>query len=91
LQVTDALNLREQKALKALRFECDYEDSHKDGIENFISWGALGTGLGDKTRTDLLQRGFIVSGPIRWNDDTGYRITTAGREALTQSRGLTET
>ena len=85
--MTDALNSREKKALKALRFECDYEDSHKDGIENFISWGALGTGLGDKTRTELLQRGFIVAGPIRWNDDTGYRITAVGRDALKKIGG----
>lgn len=76
------LDTRMRKALGILRFECDYEDDHKGGSENFIRRNVLAPGIGDKTISRLLEKKLIIEGPHRWSKDTGYRITTAGREAL---------
>lgn len=76
------LNPRMRRALEALRYECDYEDHHKGGDQNYILRGALPPGTGDKTLGDLLQLGLIESGPYRWSSGTGYRITAAGRRAI---------
>ena len=71
-----------RKALEVLRFECDYEDHHKGGSNNFIRRNVLAPGIGDKTVSRLIELGLVVEGPHRWSSDTGYRITEAGREAL---------
>lgn len=78
----DELSTRHRKALLGLRGECDYEDHHKGGDENFILRSALPVGVGEGTLDDLLRLGLIVSGPSRWRDEACFRITAAGREAL---------
>ena len=74
------LKTRHWKALSALRSECEYEDSHKGGTENFILRGALPARTGEKTLQDLIAWGLVTSGPNRWHDDVGYRITEKGIE-----------
>lgn len=80
------LGKRHRTALERLRYECDYEDHHKGGTENFILLPALGSGIGAKTVADLLEWGMIVEGPNRWFREMGYRITEAGRSELNLSR-----
>lgn len=70
------------KALDAIRYECEYEDALKGGVENFILKGALGAGIGDKTLQQLEDMSLITSGPSRWSDATGFRITDKGRETV---------
>lgn len=72
-----------QKALTRLRYECDYEDQHKGGTNNFILLGAIAPGVGKKTLETLLRLGLIIEEPNRWHKKTGYRITDQGREYLT--------
>lgn len=77
-----ALTSRQRKALEALRSECDYEDHHKGGTDNYVHPGALPVGIGAKTLADLVALGLVETGSNRWIDGRGYRITTAGREAI---------
>ena len=77
-----ALTPRMREALAALRYECDYEDHHKGGDQNYILRNALPVGIGDKTLVDLLQLGLIEEGPSRWRSDTGFRITSKGRDTI---------
>lgn len=76
------LSQRHRKALDALRSECDFEDSRVGGTANFIRRNQLPPGTGPKAVADLLALGLIEEGACRWGDDTGYRITNAGRETL---------
>ena len=76
------LNSRQSKALAALRFECDYEDHHKGGSENFISRSALPVGIGIETLESLVRLGLAIKGPNRWTGEEGYRITDIGRDSL---------
>ena len=75
------LNTRMRKALWILREECDYEDHHKGGTNNFILRNQLSPGIGEKTISELLEMGLIETGPSRWFASTGFRITAAGRVA----------
>lgn len=80
--MTFEVTSRMRKALENLCSECDYEDSHNGGTDNFILHGKLGDRIGDKTISQLLEAGFIKKGPNRWVDEVGFRITDAGREAI---------
>lgn len=72
----------ELTALKKLTSECDYEDAHKGGTDNFILRCKLAPGIGDKTLSSLEKRGLIETGLNRWSNKMGYRITDTGRKAL---------
>ena len=74
------LTPRMLKALKILRYECDFEDHHKGGTNNFISRNELSPGIGEKTIAQLLELGLIETGPNRWRDEIGFRITGSGRD-----------
>lgn len=76
------LGKRHRIALEGLRYECDYEDHHKGGTENYILRSSLPIGVGNGTMADLVRWGLVSTGPSRWFDKTGYRITKAGREAI---------
>lgn len=76
------LNARMIKALEGLRYECDYQDHHKGGTDNYVLRSDLPPGVGEKTLSDLLHMGLIETGPNRWYGGTGYRITAAGRAAI---------
>ncbi len=76
------LGKRHRKALEGLCYECDYEDHHKGGTENFILRCKFPLGVGDGTISELLRWGLIEAGPNRWYDTTGYRITMDGRVAI---------
>lgn len=79
--MTHALKPRMRKALEALRYECDYEDYHKGGDQNYILRSALPPGVGEKSLADLLKLGLIETGSSRWRNETGFRITAKGRAA----------
>ncbi len=82
------LTSRMRKTLEALRSECDYEDHHKGGVQNFILRRALPHGAaGPKTLADLMQLGMIEEGPSRWTAEIGYRITKYGRQVLEEKKG----
>lgn len=76
------LTPRMRKALEAMRYECDYEDHHKGGDQNYILRSALPAGVGEKTLADLLRFGLIENGPSRWHRETGFRITAKGRASI---------
>lgn len=78
----ELLSKRMATALRILREECDYEDAHKGGTENYILSDRLSPGIGDRTLSGLIELGFIKVGPSRWCDETGYRITESGRKAF---------
>ena len=82
----NGLTKRELTALEKLTFECDYEDAHKGGTDNFILRNKLAPGIGDKTISSLTERGFVITGPHRWSDRTGFRITDNGRKALAEHK-----
>lgn len=74
---------RHRESLEALRAECDYEDSRVGGDQNFVLWERLTYSHGAKTRAELIEAGFAAAGQHRWSNAVGYRITEAGRAALT--------
>lgn len=76
------LTVRHRKALEGLRYECDYEDHQKGGDANFILRSALPVGVGEGTLDDLIRLGLIISGPNRWTNKRGFRITAAGRDVI---------
>lgn len=80
------LSARMIKALEGLRHECDYQDHHKGGTDNYVLRSDLPSGVGEKTLSYLLQMGLIETGPNRWHPQTGFRITDAGRAAISQRR-----
>lgn len=71
-----------RKALNILREECDYEDHHKGGTDNFVLRNKLAPGIGDGTISKLLEAGLIIEGTNKWFDKPGFRITNAGRSSL---------
>lgn len=76
------LTPRMRTALERLRYECDYEDDRVGDEKNYVTIGQIAPGIGVKTLSDLKERGLIEVGINRWHNCEGYRITTAGREAL---------
>lgn len=80
--MTVELTKKMRDALGKLREECDYEDSHNGGTENYIARNKLAPGIGDVTLSRLMELGLIKSGPNRWTGSIGYRITAPGRAAL---------
>lgn len=76
------LGKKHRKALEVLDYECRYEDARSGGRNNFISASKFPRGVGDGTRKDLVDWGLAVAGPCRRHDETGHRITDAGRTAL---------
>lgn len=79
---SDRLSRRQLEALRRLRAECQYEDHHKGGTENFVLRGQLSSGIGEKTLADLKSMGLIEEGPVRWCAAKGYRITAAGLRTI---------
>jgi len=80
--LSQPLTKRMVTALRDLRFECDYEDEHKGGTDNFIRRGQLSADIGEKTLSDLVEMGLVTKGQNKWFGDIGYRITENGRKAL---------
>lgn len=80
--MADRLGKKHLKALDALCFECAYEDHHKGGTENFILRGNLPLGIGEKTLSDLVRLGLVITGLHRWHSEIGFRPADAGRREL---------
>ena len=72
----------ERKALKALDDECTYEDARTGETNNFIPNRKFPPGIGNGTRSKLVDRGLAIEGPCRQGNETGLRITDKGRAAL---------
>ena len=85
------MNSRQRKALRSVREETDYEDDRVGGTDNYVLLGVLGSGIGQGTIGHLLSLGLIEAGPNRFCNETGYRITTAGRDALNEPQKPTPT
>lgn len=79
-----SMNLTPQmiKGLNILSEECDYEDEHKGGTDNFILRSKLSPGVGDKSINLLLELGLIEQGMNKWFNKAGYRITSSGRAVI---------
>ena len=85
------LNKKRRDALESIRKATDFEDGRVGGSDNFVRLGDIGPGIGDVTLRYLLDHGLIEAGPNRFFNETGYRITKAGREALNEPRDPTST
>ncbi|SFD16882.1 hypothetical protein [Salipiger profundus] len=85
------LKRKQRDALESIRKATDFEDGRVGGSENFVRLGDIGPGIGDITLRYLLDHGLIVAGPNRFFNETGYRITKAGRDALNEPQEPTPT
>ncbi|WP_370158470.1 hypothetical protein [Salipiger bermudensis] len=85
------MDTRQRKALRRIREETDFEDDRVGGTDNYVRLGTLGSGIGQGTIGHLLSLGLIEAGPNRFFNETGYRITKAGRDALNEPQEPTPT
>ncbi|MGR3548835.1 MAG: hypothetical protein ACU0DX_17015 [Roseovarius sp.] len=80
--MTDEVDKRMLKALTNLNAECAYRDAHYDGVKVYIPIGKFGPDIGKITMSRLLEMGYVETGTNTFNQESGFRITTLGINAL---------